>query len=261
MDKGEQMAMKEILRNTLDILWKSGAMIKPGEEILASSKSQGNFVTSVDYSMEQYLMEALHKILPEAGFISEESDPLCREVNWVIDPIDGTGNMINGFPFSISLALVDSTGNTLLGAVLDVIRNVIFYAMPGVGAFSQAYGKVPEKMQVKRHSEIEGICIFGMPYNRKKAHQILAIAETLYTISSDLKRIGPSSLDICAVAEGKAKIYTELDLNLWDYCAGELILKESGGAIGRYRDLMVFCESEFVREQVLALVQCAYTYN
>ena len=252
------MEIRDILRNTLDILWKSGDMLKSGKEMQVSSKSQGNFVTSVDYSMEQYFMEALHKLLPEAGFISEESDPLYRKVNWVIDPIDGTGNMITGFPFSMSLALVDSDGNALLGAVLDVAKNIIFYATPGGGAFSQAYGKVPEKMQVKRHSENEGLCIFGMPYNRKKAHQILSIAETLYTISSDLKRIGPSSLDICAVAEGRAKIYAELDLNQWDYCAGELILKEAGGAIGRYRDLMVFCESEPVREQVMALVQREY---
>ncbi len=246
--------MRDILHNLLDILWRSREICKPEKEMGIFTKSQGNFVTDIDYSIEQYLKKELQKILPEAGIISEESDPLRREMNWVIDPIDGTGNLINGFPFAVSVALAGSTGDALLGAVLDVRRNVIFYAISGEGAFYQLSGRSPERMQVKQHSMSEGICIFGMPYNRGKAHRILEIAEKLYPISSDLKRIGPASLDICAVAEGRAKIYAELDLNQWDYCAGELILKEAGGAIGRSGDLMVFCESEAVREQVMALV-------
>lgn len=238
--------MKELLSQVKDILWKSKPIRNLNSETSVFFKSQGNMVTSVDYEMEQYLIQSLHQLLPEAGIISEESDPHKKDINWVIDPIDGTGNLVNGFPFAVSVALVDNGGNALLGAVLDVNREQLFYAMPGGGAFVQACGNAPKELHVKKHPQTEGICIFGMPYDRNKAHRILAVAEKLYTISSDLKRIGPSALDICAVAEGRAKIYAELDLNTWDYSAAGLILKEAGGNIFQEGDLMLFCESSEV---------------
>ena len=67
--------------------------------------------------------------------------------------------------------------------------------------------------------ENEGVAIFGMPYDRTKAHRILELADHYYATASDMKRIGPSSLDICLVAAGFAKLYFELDLNLWDIAA------------------------------------------
>ena len=66
------------------------------------------------------------------------------------------------------------------------------------------------------------------------------VAKRVYKFSSDLKRIGPSSLDICMVAEGKAKLYVELDLNIWDICAGMLILTEAGGDYKQEDDLFLF---------------------
>ena len=245
---------KDVLRKVQEILWKTRQLFDPEITMKVFTKSQGNYVTSVDYSVEQYLKEELQLLLPEAGIVSEESDPQCRDINWVIDPIDGTGNMISGFPFAVSVALVDSNGRGLLGAVMDVSRDLLFCALSGAGAFVQALDKEPERIHVKKHLSNEGLCIFGMPYNREKAHGILAIAEKLYTISSDLKRIGPSSLDICAVAEGRAKMYVEQDLNPWDYAAGALILKEAGGTVDQRGDLMIFCESEEVRAKVQELL-------
>ncbi len=79
-----------------------------------------------------------------------------------------------------------------------------------------------------------------MPYNREKTEKIFNIAKKAYGFSSDLKRVGPSSLDICMVAEGKAKLYFELDLNVWDICAGMLILTEAGGNYRQEDDLFLF---------------------
>lgn len=73
-----------------------------------------------------------------------------------------------------------------------------------------------------------------------KTRKILNIVQKCYDISSDMKRIGPSSLDICLVASGKAKMYVELDLKLWDVAAGVLILTEAGGSFMQKDDLFIF---------------------
>ena len=96
-----------------------------------------------------------------------------------------------------------------------------------------------KRLKVGSFPDNEGLAIFGMPYNREKTEKILNVAKNVYKVSSDLKRIGPSSLDICMVAEGKAKLYFELDLNIWDICAGMLILTEAGGNYRQEDDLFL----------------------
>lgn len=253
------MDTKYVLSELLGIMRRAVEVLRSESPLEISAKAQGDFVTSIDYSIENFLIGELGKILPEAGVISEESSPRRRDINWFIDPIDGTGNMIYGFPFAVSVALADAGNEAIMGAIYDASRDVIFYAVRGEGAFVQAYQKEPERILIGDHSRSEGLCIFGMPYDRNKAHRILSIAEKLYTISSDLKRIGPSSLDICAVAEGRAKIYAELDLKEWDYKAGGLILQEAGGKIGGFDDLLIFCESESVMRQVIDLLDLGKT--
>ena len=82
-------------------------------------KGHGNFVTSADKAIEQELIEQLHDLIPKAGFIAEESGEDSKsELNWVIDPIDGTTNFIYGLPYAVSVALMTpETGGTLLGVV------------------------------------------------------------------------------------------------------------------------------------------------
>ena len=96
------------------------------------------------------------------------------------------------------------------------------------------------QLRVRTFPPDEGIVVFGMPYDRRKTGKILNIVQKYYAIASDMKRIGPSSLDICLVASGKAKMYLELDLNLWDISAGILILTEAGGTYVQKGDLYIF---------------------
>lgn len=204
-------------------------------------KGQGNFVTSVDKAMEQELKEQLYQLIPEAGFIAEESgDDLKAEYNWVIDPIDGTTNFIYGLPYAVSVALTaQETKKVILGVVYSPKTDTLYYGCHGQGSFVIKDGD-KKRLKVGSFADNEGITIFGMPYNREKTEKILNVAKRVYKFSSDLKRIGPSSLDICMVAEGKAKLYVELDLNIWDICAGMLILTEAGGDYKQEDDLFLF---------------------
>lgn len=204
-------------------------------------KSHGNFVTSIDRKIENELKIQLHKLIPEAGFIAEESGQDSKlGLNWVIDPIDGTTNFIYGLPYAISVALTTRDLNQIIvGVVYGPKTDTLYYACKGQGSYVLKNG-ITKRLSVGNFSDEEGLAIFGMPYDREKTEKIFNIAKRVYQFSSDLKRIGPSSLDICMVAEGKAKLYFELDLNIWDICAGVLILTEAGGELVQEDDLFLF---------------------
>lgn len=206
-------------------------------------KDHGNFVTTVDIKIENELKIELYKLIPDAGFITEESgQDLKTRLNWVIDPIDGTTNFIYGLPYAISVALTE-LNQAVIGVVYSPKTDTLYYACIGQGSYVVKNG-ITKRLSVGKFSDEEGLAIFGMPYNREKTGKIFNIAKKVYQFSSDLKRIGPSSLDICMVAEGKANLYFELDLKIWDICASVLILGEAGGDFVQEDDLFLFGTSD-----------------
>lgn len=226
------------------------ARMKNTEQQTVKKKGQGNFVTEVDIAIENFLKEQLIKLLPGSGFITEEAESqVVAGCNWVIDPIDGTTNYLNGLPYVISLALV-AAGRTELGVVYSCADDKVFYAQRGCGAFVDD-GPGRNKIHVKEWEEDEGLLFFGCPYNRKKGPAIFARASRLYPYYSDIKRIGPAALDICMVAQGTAQLYMEFDLKLWDVAAGMLILKEAGGCYEITTDnMLLFGTKESIAQAV-----------
>lgn len=210
-------------------------------------KSHGNFVTTTDKMVEQELTARLHKLFPLAGVVAEESGTdwdQKYEYQWIIDPIDGTTNYIYGLPYAVSVALAHGNAeNIILGVVYDPGNDVLYYGCRGKGSYVMERSS-KRTLHVKPCEDDEGIVLFGMPYDRKKTEKIFDMAKKFYAKASDLKRIGPASLDICMVAAGKAKAYFELDLKLWDISAGLLILTEAGGEYRKTGDLYIFGSGE-----------------
>lgn len=235
-------------------------------------KSHGNFVTGDDERVEAYLRGLLGELLPEAGFVGEESAPSTgSSYRWIVDPIDGTGNYLSGFDYAISIALESGEGAEL-GVVYAPHGDRLFFATRSGGAYvleaasTTFVGDRPlidldglcrasKTIRVTPASDDEGIIIFGMPYDRDKTHRILGIVEALYPLASDAKRIGPASLDICRVACSMAKLYVELDLKPWDYAAGALVLEEAGGTVASKGDLMLFGDASAVAQAEQALLR------
>lgn len=212
-----------------------------GTSYSIEKKGQGNFVTTVDKKIEQELIDRFQQLVPGSGVIAEETEAqLEQKFNWIIDPIDGTTNFINGLQYAVSVALVyEQPDHILLGVVYNPKDDIWYYACKGKGSYILEKGMVTQ-LRVRTFPPDEGIVVFGMPYDRRKTGKILDIVQKYYAIASDMKRIGPSSLDICLVASGKAKMYLELDLNLWDISAGILILTEAGGTYVKKGDLYIF---------------------
>lgn len=199
-------------------------------EIQFEEKGDSNYVTKYDTQIEEILKQKLLELIPESSFIGEESgvqEGTESVYTWIVDPIDGTTNFIRHLPFTISIALVRSS-TTELGLVYDATAKEIYTAIRGRGAFLN--GKpiyASQNEQVK-----DSIFMYGYPYDATKTKRI--VEKTLKVKehgAADIKRIGPSSLDICRIARGQIDGYFEYDLQPWDVSASILILQEARGKI------------------------------
>ncbi|WP_420149559.1 inositol monophosphatase family protein [Spirosoma sp.] len=195
-------------------------------------KGLNNLVSYVDKETEKQLVERLHKLLPEAGFITEEGTTGLEAdktaLNWVIDPLDGTANFIHNLPvFSVSIGLAQ--GKTpIAGVVYDPSRNECFSAWQGGGAYCNG-----SKLSVSPATQLgESLIATGFPYYRfDQMQKYLQILETLMQQTHGLRRMGSAAIDLAYVASGRFEAFYEYNLNSWDMAAGVLLVREAGGMV------------------------------
>lgn len=191
----------------------------------------GNFVTDYDLRIQNYLYENLKELQPDASFVCEEGR--C-EINsgpgtFIVDPIDGTANFINGYGHSaVSIAYAEN-GQVRCGVVFNPYKDEMFYAGFGEGAFLNG-----QRIHSRRRPLEEGVVLFGTSsYDRGLTEVTFLLLKKLFEQSLDLRNTGSAALDICYVASGKCDVFFEMMLSPWDYAAGSLILEEAGGVIQR----------------------------
>ena len=195
-------------------------------------KGLNNLVSYVDKETEKQLVEQLHQLLPEAGFITEEGTTGQaadqNALNWIIDPLDGTANFIHGLPvFSVSIGLAQ--GKTpVAGVVYDPNRDECFSAWQGGGAFCNG-----SRLTVSPAMTLgESLIATGFPYYRfEQMQRYLQILETLMQQTHGLRRMGSAAIDLAYVACGRFDAFYEYNLNSWDMAAGVLLVREAGGTV------------------------------
>lgn len=192
-------------------------------------KGLADFVTQVDLSVQHTLAEALGQRWPEIQFMGEEEGARAQDTSkpmWILDPIDGTTNLIHDYRESaVSLALWDGSV-VVMGVVYNPFTGETYSATRGRGA--RLNGKTIHVS--KRPDLAHSLAIFGTsPYHKEWADKVFHKAKALYLRSEDLRRGGSAALDLCKIAAGRAEVYFEYDLKPWDYAAGMLIVKEAGG--------------------------------
>lgn len=195
-------------------------------------KGFANYVTDLDKQIEEYVISRISDLYPDSVFLSEETkNQIACESFWVLDPIDGTTNLIHKYNSScISLAYVENN-MPVLSIVYCPNTQEMFYAEKGNGAFLRK-DKKESRISVNKISSIQGSLIgFGLPYDKTKIPLLFNLLLPISEKADDIKRRGPASLDICYVACGRLSAYFELDLEPWDFAAGKLILEEAGGII------------------------------
>ena len=195
-------------------------------------KGLNQLVSFVDIEAEKQLVEGLKKLIPEAGFITEENtvEQLNTELElvWIIDPLDGTTNFIHNLPvYSISIAL--AKGNEILiGVVYEMGKKDLFSAWQNGGAWCNG-----EKISVTKTSELsQSLIATGFPYY--EFDQMEAYIKTLTYLMKNthgLRRLGSAAVDLAYVACGKFDAFFETGLHAWDVAAGCLLVQEAGGTV------------------------------
>lgn len=205
-------------------IYKSAGADKGVEE----KGSAVNLVTKYDKMIQDFLVDELLKIVPDAHFLDEEGEgdnKLTDGYCFIIDPIDGTTNFIKGFQHSaISVGLAYNK-EPVIGVVLDPDLDNIFYAEKGKGAFLNG-----KPIHVSSCDMEHSLVLFGTcPYEHELAKKTFAVTEEVFYNALEVRRGGSAALDICYVASGKSDLYYELILRPWDWAGATVILNEAGG--------------------------------
>ncbi|WP_435355471.1 inositol monophosphatase family protein [Emticicia sp. SJ17W-69] len=227
------MNLEIICQQTIEVAQEAGAFIaQESAKFKRSSveyKDVNNVVSYVDKETEKLIVTGLRKIVPEAGFITEEGTAETSDsegLNWIIDPLDGTANFIHGLPnYSVSLALAHGK-DVLVGVVYNVCTKEIFSATKGGGAFRNG-----EKIQVSPIKHLgESLLATGFPYYKfENQDKYLLILESLMQKTHGLRRMGSAAIDLAYTACGYFDGFYEYNLNSWDMAAGILLVIEAGG--------------------------------
>ena len=221
--------MIELASKVTDIVRQAGTRMRQICSVQIHTKEgHANFVTDMDVSIQNELMEKLQDVLPGASFIAEEKDNgEPGGLAWLIDPIDGTQNFINGYQHSaISVALV-SEGEGCLGVVYDPYLQEMFWAVRGGGAFVN-----DQPIQVSDRPLEIGLVNFGTsPYRRDLAKQTFSAVQSIFQSCGDLRRSGSAALDLSYLAAGRCEGFFEMVLSPGDYAAASVLIREAGGMI------------------------------
>lgn len=200
------------------------------DSITVNEKSRNDFVSDVDKAAEKMIIEHILKRYPDHHITAEESGEHGAEhhFNWIIDPLDGTANFINGIPhFAISIA-VQEKGRTIAAMVYDPIKDELFTAARGEGARLN-----DRKLRVSKEKTLEGGLIgTGFPFrDHDMLSDYLRGFETLFRQCAGIRRNGAAALDLAYVAAGRYAGFWELSLQPWDMAAGALLVRESAGLV------------------------------
>jgi len=201
---------------------------------MIENKGLHDLVSYVDKASEKQIIEELSKLIPESGFIAEEgtSDKQGERFNWVIDPLDGTTNYIQGIPvYAVSIGLLDED-ELVLGVVYEVGRDECFYAWKDGGAFLNG-----EPIHVSERGDIqEALLATGFPYNNfSKMGSYMEFLQWTMKHARGVRRLGSAATDLAYVACGRFDAFWEYDLKPWDVAAGVVIVKEAGGVVTDYK--------------------------
>ena len=207
-------------------------MLSAHEDSIRADRKTGfrDLVTEYDRKIQAYAVDQLSQAFPEAHFICEEGDAdeaSAEGLTFIIDPIDGTANFTHHYGHSCISIGCTLNGLPVAGVVYDPFRGEMFTAEKGRGARLNG-----EPIHVSGADLADTLVLFGTaPYNLSLADQTLAMVRSIFGRCQDVRRTGSAALDLCYVAAGKAGLYFELELALWDYAAGALIAEEAGAAV------------------------------
>jgi myo-inositol-1(or 4)-monophosphatase len=251
----------EVARNAA---LKAGAEIRSlmGKTRIEEKGLNYNLVTEADTAAERTVIACIREFFPGDAFLGEESasdTDLTAPRLWIVDPIDGTTNFAHTIPhFAVSIAFA-CNGEVLCGAVYDPMRDELFYARKGGGAWLNG-----QPIKVSGASTLsKSVIATGFYYERGPLmlRTLESMRKLLVANIQGIRRSGAASLDCCYVACGRFEGYFEYRLSPWDFAAGLLIIAEAGGicadADGTVRGVHsqgVVCSNGLIQDELTRIV-------
>lgn len=226
--------LEQLTLQVTDIAREAGAFIRQERQNFNPDKIEykglNDLVSYVDKTAEQKIVAALQKVLPEAGFITEEKTTIKigERYNWIIDPLDGTTNFIHGLPvFSVSIGLQEYD-QLVAGVVYEVNLDECFYACADTPAYLNG-----KEIKVSQAPAIaDSLIATGFPYyDFSKQPQYIDLFADLMRNCHGLRRLGSAAVDLVYTACGRFDAYYEYNLNPWDIAGGVVILRQAGGDV------------------------------
>ena len=189
------------------------------EKLQVSLKGPNNFVTNADRKVEEIIIKELEKSKKNFSFLTEESgfiENKDKDNFWIIDPIDGTTNFLNGVPhFCISIALLIEN-EIIAGVIYDPIKDEIFYAEKKGGSYLNN-----KSIRVSKKNKISD-CLYGVNFKKNIPNNLI------------IRNTGSAALDLAYVSSGRFDGCLQKNVNLWDIAAGTVLIKEAGGIVDNF---------------------------
>jgi myo-inositol-1(or 4)-monophosphatase len=203
------------------------------DEAAIEFKGLNDLVSYVDKTAEKQLVRNLTKLIPDAGFITEEKtiNKHGEVYNWIIDPLDGTTNFIHGIPtYAISIALYEA-GQPVIGVVYEINRGEMFFTYHGGAAYLNN-----KEIRVSQREQLSACLLAtGFPYYEfEKQAQYMNLFAEMMRRCHGLRRIGSAAVDLAYVACGRFDAFFEYNLNSWDVAAGVYLVQQAGGNISNF---------------------------
>lgn len=205
-------------------------------------KRPNDFVTDIDRLAEREIIQHIHYMYPHHGILAEEGGEIKGKDDyvWIIDPIDGTANFLHGFPhFSVSIA-IQYRGRIEHGLVYDPVRQELFTATRGSGAFLNDH-----RIRVSPQRQLSGSLIgTGFPFRHPELlDNYLDMFKKVSLEVAGIRRAGSAALDLAYVAAGRLDGFWEYKLSPWDIAAGAILIREAGGLISDFDGAETFLET------------------
>ena len=193
-------------------------------------KGRADYVTQVDFSVQEYLVGALKGLYPDSQFLCEEGAHAALDWDrpiWILDPIDGTTNLIHDFHTS-AVSLGFWNGREMeYGCVYNPFREELYRAVRGQGAF---LNDAPIHVSQVKTMSRSLVAVGTAPWDKTRVDQVFRTLRHIFLACEDIRRTGSAALDCCSVACGRTDGFFEYDLKPWDYAAGSLLVEEAGGS-------------------------------
>jgi myo-inositol-1(or 4)-monophosphatase len=231
--------MHPMLTTAVKAARRAGSVINLGardlDRLTVTAKGPKDFVSEVDRAAEAAIVKTLHAAYPDHAILAEEGTAkdanAAAEHIWIIDPLDGTTNFLHGFPqYCVSIAL-QHRGQITQAVVYDPVRNDLFTATRGRGAFLN-----DRRIRVSRRQQLKDCLIgTGFPYrDGQHLDAYMRMMRIMTVEAAGIRRPGAAALDLAYVAAGCYDGFWEIGLNPWDVAAGSLLILEAGGLVGDF---------------------------